>query len=305
MQIVTYRELEPKDDFMMLMEIAFWWPISPKTMQERIETDVRLKHGPVGFCAVKDGRLIGFVGVMDIPTKTVAGETEIIGGVWAVATNPGFARQGICKTLMENALDYFRLQNYRFSFLCTSRTIIAHHIYREMGYEEVESANQYDGVYKVLDKPESANPGLRAHLDPHKAYRIYETFVKGKVGFVVRQSDFVAMYLRRKRFDESKSILLANGYALLSENQDMTKIQEMVALDYDTYEELIDKTEISAKAGVINRAVADPKLLDIYKSRGYGVHTGNNNVLMVKPLKEAWFSDAYGDSFYIGGLDWF
>lgn len=155
MQIVTYRELEPKDDFMMLMDVAFPRPISPKTMQERIETDARLKHSPVGFCAVEDGRLIGFVGVMDIPTKTVVGETEIIGGVWAVATNPSFARQGICKTLMENALDYFRLQNYRFSFLCTGRTIIAYAIYKKMGYGEVRPANRLKAVYKVLDKPES------------------------------------------------------------------------------------------------------------------------------------------------------
>ena len=42
MEIVTYRELEPKDHFMMLMDLAFWWPISPKEMGERISTDVRL-----------------------------------------------------------------------------------------------------------------------------------------------------------------------------------------------------------------------------------------------------------------------
>ncbi|MFQ6002829.1 MAG: hypothetical protein ACE5KJ_03710, partial [Candidatus Zixiibacteriota bacterium] len=88
MNIITYRELEPKDEIMMLLELAFWWPISLKDLDELINMDIRLRNSPVGFCAVTDGRLAGFVGVMDIPTKTVNGKTEIIGGIWAVATNP-------------------------------------------------------------------------------------------------------------------------------------------------------------------------------------------------------------------------
>ena len=107
MKIVTYRELEPKNDFMMLMDLAFWWPLSPKTMEERIRTDARLKDGPVGFCAVEDDRLVGHAGVMDIPTRTAEGKEEIVGGIWAVATNPNRARQGISKILMEKATTIF------------------------------------------------------------------------------------------------------------------------------------------------------------------------------------------------------
>ncbi len=305
MQIVTYRELEPKDDFMMLMDVAFWWPISPKTMQDRIETDARLKHSPVGFCAVKDGRLIGFVGVMDIPTKTISGETEIIGGVWAVATNPGFARQGICKTLMENALDYFRLQNYRFSFLCTGRTIIAYAIYEKMGYEEVEAVNRLKAVYKVLDKPESEEKDVQVYLNPEKIYGIYQKFTENKTGFVIRQKDFVTVFGRRKRFDEKKSILKPKGYALLAEGQNVMKVQDLVALDYDTYTELIDEIEGLAKNGVINGSVSDETLVDTYKSRGYWTQKGHHGVLMVKSLKDVQFDQIYGTSFYIGSLDWF
>jgi hypothetical protein len=90
--IVTFRELKNKDGFVMLMDMAFWWPITPQSMEERMSLDVRLKTGPVGFCAVEHDRLIGYVGVMDIPARTVSGETEIVGGIWAVATNPASAR---------------------------------------------------------------------------------------------------------------------------------------------------------------------------------------------------------------------
>ncbi len=305
MKIVTYKELEPKDDFMMLMDLAFWWPISPKTMEERINTDVRLKSGPVGFCAVEEGRLVGFVGVMDIPTKTVEGKVEIIGGIWAVATNPGFARQGICKTLMEAAHHYFRSQNYRFSFLCTGRTIIAYAFYRKLGYKEVDAVNQFKGAYKVLDKTESEGKNVSSALNSKKIYQLYEKFVEDKTGFVVRQKDFVTMFAKRKRFDERKSIQKEKGYALLTESQNVTKVQDLVALDDSTYGELIEEIERFAKSGVINRSVANEGVLNIYKSKGYRVQNGDDGVLMVKNLTGAEIDAVYGESFYIGILDWF
>jgi predicted acetyltransferase len=304
-KIVTYRELETKDDFMMLMELAFWWPISPEDMEERINSDVRLKDGPVGFCAVKDGKLVGFVGVKDIPTKTVEGKVEIIGGIWAVATNPGFARQGICKTLMEAAHHYFRSQNYRFSFLCTGRTIIAYAIYQKLGYSEVDAVNQFKGVYKVLDKTISVREKIGSTLNPEKIYQLYERFVEDKTGFVIRQKGFVTMYAKRKRFDEKKSILKQKGYALLTETQNVTKVQDLVALEETTYGELIEEIELAAKSGVINRSVAGQRLLDIYESKGYQVQKGDNGVLMVKNLTDAQINKVYGKSFYIGALDWF
>ena len=49
MKIITYRELEPKEDFMMLMDIAFWWPISPKTMEERISYRHKAEKQPSWF----------------------------------------------------------------------------------------------------------------------------------------------------------------------------------------------------------------------------------------------------------------
>jgi predicted acetyltransferase len=303
--VVTFRDLEPKDDFMMLMDIAFWWPKSPRNMEEKITSDVRLKNGPVGFCAVEHDRLIGYVGVMDIPTKTAAGDIETVGGIWAVATNPGLARRGICKLLMERSHQYFQSRGYRFSFLCTSRTIIAYRIYREMEYEEVEAVNAFKAVYKVIDKPQppfSMQPG---YLEPDAIYALHARFAQGRCGFVVRQGDFVSAYSRWKRFDEAKSIYLPNGYALLSDNQNVTKVQDMAALDYDTYAELIDRTERQARAGVINRSVADPELLDLYRSKGYRVQDVSNSVVMVKHLADAGFDQVYSKSFYIAPLDWF
>jgi predicted acetyltransferase len=305
MDIITYRELEQKDEMMMLMELAFWWPMSPKDFNEFINMDVRLKNGPVGFCAVKDGRLTGFVGVMDIPTKTLKGETEIIGGIWCVATNPDFSRQGICKSLMEAAHNHFRKQKYRFSFLCTGRTIIAYEIYRKLGYTEVEYVNQFAAVYKVLDKTKPVDKKADTRLDPEKIYKIYEKFVENKTGFAVRQEDFVTLFAKRKRFGERKSILKDKGYALVTEVRNVIKVQDMVALNDAIYGELIDEIEELAKSGVIDRAVVNERLLRIYKSKGYRVQRGHHGVLMAKNLTDASIDKVYGESFYMAALDWF
>ncbi len=305
MKIVTYRDLEPKADIMMLMDMAFWWPISPQGMEEMMTSDERIKNGPVGFCAVENERLIGYVGVMDIPTRTASGETEMVGGIWAVATNPASARKGICKTLMEEAHVYFQSQDYRFSFLCTGRTIIAYSIYRKMGYEEVESVNQLKAAYKVLDNPESREKKTGVYIDPEKTFGIYEKFARGKVGLVIRQEDFVTMYAGRKKFDQRISILKPDGYALLLDSENVTKVRDMAALSYKTYGEMIDQIEQLGLNGVINGSIDDDKLVGLYRSKGYRVQNGHNGVVMVKALKDARFHDVYGSSFYLGALDWF
>lgn len=305
MEIVTYRELEAKDDLMMLMDIAFWWPITPKAMEDRMNLDARLRDSPVGFCAVEDRRLTGYLGVMDIPTKTISGETELVGGIWAVATNPGLVRRGICKTLMEKAHDYFRSRNYRFSFLCTGRSIIAYSIYSKMGYKEVESVNQLKAAYRVLDQRESRKKHLPLYIDPEKTYGVYEKFAQGKTGFVVRQKDFITMHAKRKAFDEKKSILKPNGYALLSESDKVIKVRDMAALDLDTYGELIDETEQLAQNAVINGSIADQALVELYQSKGYRLQAGHNGVVMAKSLADVNADQVYGGNFYLAPLDWF
>jgi len=206
---------------------------------------------------------------------------------------------------MEAAHHYFRSQNYRFSFLCTGRTIIAYAIYKKMGYEEIKAVNQLKAVYKVLDKPKSPKENINVYLDPEKIYRVYEKFTEGKTGFVVRQKDFVTMYAKRKRFDDKKSILKPNGYALLSESQNVIKVRDLVAFDYDAYGELIDQIEQLAQNGVIDGSVADETLLELYQSKRYRVQKGHHGVLMVKNLKAVQFDELYGPCFYIGALDWF
>lgn len=304
MEIVTYRELEPKDEFMVLMEMGFGSPVAPATFAENINRDVRLKKSPVGFCAVENGTLAGFVGVLDIPTKTVDGTEEIVGGIYAVATNARYAKRGICKTLMDRAHQYFREEKYPFSFLTTSRTIIAYALYRKMDYFEVEKVNRFPIAYKVVTK-DTQQKKFETKLNYDKIYQIHQESVKDKTGFVIRQRDFGRLFAQWESFDQKKSMQEENGYALLREVRKTIKIQELVSLDDKTYEKLLDQVESSAPAGVLDRLVTDEKLLKIYKARGYNIQEGNHSVLMVKKLGNLEFEEAYGDKFHIELLDYF
>lgn len=304
MEIITYRELKNKDAFMFLIDQAFWWPISPSDMEKIINLDIRLKNGPVGFCAVENGDLAGFVGVLDIPTRTASGKEVTVGGIWCVATSPRFAKRGIRKILMDRAHQYFQEKEYPFSFLQTSRTLIAYAIYVKMDYVEIEKVNGYPEAYKVFQK-DKAEKTPETKLAPDKIFNIYQKFVKDRTGFIVRQKDFLKMFSERKRFDQKKSFQGEDGYALISEARDVTKVQELVSQNERTLQKLLDQVESIAQSAVIDRMITDERLLEIYKDRGYCIEEGDHGVFMVKQLGERDFEEAYGKAFHIGALDLF
>jgi len=304
MEIASYRELEPKDDFMLLMEMAFGSPLSPTRFEKIIDVDIRLRNGPVGFCAAENGRCVGFVGVMDIPTRTIDGHVEIVGGIYDVATNPAFARRGLCKALMDRSHQYFQEKKYPFSFLLTNRTIIAYALYKKMGYVEIEKFSRYPTAYKVLRKDEGEKK-FEAHLNPERIHKIYFEYVKDRTGFVVRQKDFMNVFLDWRNFDDKRPLQEENGYALIAGIRGSVRVRELISLDHQTYDKLLDQVESLAPAGVVDRLVADGNLLEIYKARGYNIQLGDHLTFMVKNLGGFEFEKTYGDSFQIRALDLF
>ena len=211
MKIVEYRDLSQKDEFLSLIYQMFLWPLTLQELENTIATDERLL-GPVGYCAVEEGKLAGFVGVMDIPTKTVEG-IEWVEGIWCVATVPQFAHNGVCKNLMSRAHEYF--ETNQFSFLYTSRTIIAYNLCRKLGYREVKKYNEFPTAYKL------AGGGIPAEckegLNWVRIGNLYEDWVVDKTGFALRQKNIRDLLRARKLIDEDKSIQTEKGYALISE----------------------------------------------------------------------------------------
>lgn len=132
MKILVYQELKDKDALLPLMEQAFWWPFDAQEFDRTIRIDPRLRESCVGLCAVEAGKLVGYVGIMDLATRTLEGTVEKAGGIYGVATLPGYTRQGICRMLVDRAHEYLIEKHYRFSFLTTSPTIVAYDLARAL-----------------------------------------------------------------------------------------------------------------------------------------------------------------------------
>ena len=307
MEIVPYPQLAEKDQMFPLMFHGFMSPLDPREFEERRERDFRLKGGPGGFCAVEDGKLLGFVGVMDIPTRSLDGP-EMIGGIHSVVTDPAVTRRGVCTALMEEAHRYFRDRGYRFVFLTTWRSMVSHRLYVKLDYKEVQAVNRFPKAFKLVNRSRRLKAQGRDIVPPtdEDVSRLFAEFTADRTGFVVRPRDYLGFQEWRGRVDVNLSVKLEGGYALVSDHNGPLDIVEIVALDNRAQEHLLQAVEMRAKGTVVDPLVTGETLLRGYQKRNYTVSQGSYVVLMAKPLEPGITVEAvYGDSFYISSLQYF
>lgn len=307
MEIVPYPHLAEKDQMFPLMFRGFVSHLDPREFDERRGRDFRLKGGPGGFCAVESGRLLGFAGVMDIPTRSLDGP-EMVGGIHNVVTDPAVTRRGVCTALMEEAHRYFRDRGYRFVFLTTWRSMVAHRLYVKLGYGEVEAVNRFSKAFKLVNRSRRLKAQGRDIVSPtdEDVSHLFAEFTADRTGFVVRPHDYLGYQEWRGRVDRALSVKVEGGYALVSDHNGPLDIVEMVALDSRAQELLLEVVEMRAKGTVVDPLVAGERLLRGYQIRNYTVSQGSYVVLMAKPLEPGvTVEEAYGDSFYISSLQYF
>jgi predicted acetyltransferase len=310
MKILTYRELESKDALLPLLDNAFAWPFNPRMNEKLVKIDPRLRNSPVGFCAVENEHVIGYVGVMDLATRTLDGRIEYVGGIYGVATLPSHARKGISTELMNRVHEHFREGNYRFSFLCTSHTLVAYSMYQKLGYMDLL---ERPSVYKVLNqkKIKAAAEQRSGKIDFDTLLKIYDKFMKDKTGFVVRDKAYLEMLKKTGYFSSRECIIEEDGYVIFRSNiggtwSKATWIRELLASNAEQMNDLVALIEAKAKDLIMDRGVLDNTLLQVYKSRGYMIEKRSHAVMMVKPLTTyVSFRKTYGDKFFLTDLDFF
>jgi GNAT superfamily N-acetyltransferase len=310
MEILAHKEIESKETLLPLMDNAFGWPFNPRMYERIVKIDPRLRNSPVGFCAVENGRAIGYVGVMDLATRTLDGNVEYVGGIYGVATLPSHARKGISTALMNRVHEHFRERNYRFSFLCTSHTLVAYSMYQKLGYTDLL---ERPSAYKVLNqkKAKATEKQKSKKLDFDKLLKVYGEFMKDKTGLVVRDKAYLTMLKKTSYFGSKDCIIEDDGYVIFRSNwggtwSKATWIRELVALNAKQMNRLLGLVEAKATDLIMDRDVLDKALLQAYKSRGYMVEKRSHIVIMIKPLTgDASFKKTYGDKFYLTDLDYF
>ncbi|MEM2118266.1 MAG: GNAT family N-acetyltransferase [Candidatus Bathyarchaeia archaeon] len=305
MKIVTYRDLTSKDGLLPLMDHAFRWPFNQRTFEDFIKRDPRSRDSPVGFCALENDLPIGFVGVLHLSTRTMDGSVERVGGIYGVATLPSHVRKGVSTALMKRAHEYFAEKGFRFSFLTTSRTLIAHAFYEKLGYFDVA---QYPSAYKIVThkKAELSTKKETAKFDFDKILKIYNEFSRDKTGFVIRDKEHLKMFKKGERITAKQCMFSEKGYAIFRKDREGVWIRELIALTAKDMERLVSRIEQQARDMVYDRIVLNKALLRFYESHGYMIRRESHSVLMAKPLTaNASIKQAYGDKFFMTSLDWF
>jgi len=242
LKVSTYRELESKDGLLPLLDHAFNWIFDERQFDDFMKIDPRLKNSPVGFCALENGRIIGYVGVMDVTTRTLGDALEQVGGLYGVTTLPGFTRRGIFTTLMGKAHEYFREKGYRFSFLGTSPALVAHRLYEKLGYTDVV---EYPSAYKVV-RNKSRNAcveGLVSAFEPQRMLNIYNKATKGRTGLVIRDIPYLNMLKKIERIKPEHLLLDDEGYVVFREDKATIWVRELIATGKKETEKLVAATE--------------------------------------------------------------
>jgi GNAT superfamily N-acetyltransferase len=305
MKVEAYRKLASKNELFPLIDQALWELLNPMEFEEEIKADPRLKLSPVGYAAVEEGHIVGFVGVMDVVTRSLDGSEVKVGGIWDVATHPAHARKGIATNLMQRAHQYFQERDYLFSLLTTGRDSVAYQFYQKIGYHE---ALTFPSAYKLIRKGEKPSEGasIKKKPDWDRILDIHRQTTADRTGLVIRSKDYMSMLELRKIIHPDKTIQTEEGYALLKEDKGNFTIKEIMAPTKRETTRLIRRIEDIAPKTVIDRLVLDDQTLDAYRSQGYMILTESYSVLMAKSLaKSTGFKQIYGDKFYLSSADLF
>tara|TARA_B100001750_G_C15518746_1_gene609620 strand:- start:2517 stop:3431 length:915 start_codon:yes stop_codon:yes gene_type:complete len=304
MEIKYYSELKTKEQFSVLQYLGFRQALNYKTFDLRRELDYRFSGGPGGICALIDNKLVGFVGLMQIPTKTITGN-ELVGGVWCVVTNPDYWGKGICSALMEKAHEYFVEMGCRFCFLSTSKGLISYNLYKKLGYEEITPFQRFPKVFK-FSKTKMEKTNSFSSIDIKKANVLFKEFAKNFTGFVIRSSDFIDFQKWNGRYEDEVSVQCEDGYALASRNSGHLVIEEFISMNDVAATSILKRLESKSQGLLIDPIVSYEGHKKLYQKRKYVFEESQNFVFMVKPLvANAKFFESYGDKFYINSLSVF
>jgi GNAT superfamily N-acetyltransferase len=200
----------------------------------------RLDPRPFPFLAlyaVDEGNVVGQVGVFRLPMMMTHGP-EDVGGIWAMATHPGYSRRGVGSLLIEEAHARMRAAGLRFSVLGTSRHWVAHPFYRRHGYQEIagfaSALNHRDSLLSYENKLQ-VKQATRENLDETDA--LFHQIAIGKIGFARRHDPFMSMMVDigdAMGIDDLRLLWLDDdlvGYAVVRPSETMFKIDDILLRD--------------------------------------------------------------------------
>jgi len=304
MAIVPFDRIRDYYQFMKLMHGAFGWAESPEQVAKVRRLDPRFRD-PFGFALQEGKRLLGFVGTVDVPMRTIAGDVELVGGIHSVATDPDAARSGVATRLLEYSHRFFRQRGYRFSFLCTSRALVAHRLYEQFGYADIRQLEQYPRAYRSFRERKGKAPKSGRKPDYRLIQRIFSQAVRDRTGCAVRGPNWPRAICETRDLKPQNVITLPEGYAFTSAWSKTLFIDEWQALSRAACESIYERLQKRRMSAWIVGQVDGEPLKSFLTEKGFSFAYGRYQVRMVKPLGRASFESVFGDRFSFALLDSF
>jgi GNAT superfamily N-acetyltransferase len=306
MGIIAFDQIRDYYEFMKLMHSAFGWAESLERIRKMRRLDPRYRN-PYGFALQEGKRLLGFVGTVDVPMRTLEGRTEMVGGIHSVSTDPEVSRSGVATRLIEHSHRYFQELGYRFSFLCTSRSLVAHRLYEKLGYSDISRLEQCPRAYRSFPEPKRDEPEAKRmkKLDSRRIRWVFECANVDKTGCAVRVRNWPQVILEERELKTGDVIVRPDGYAFTSTWGRTLFIDEWIALSPEACRDIYLSLQRRRKSAWIV-AQADGAVLQAFlKEQEFSFAYGRYGVFMVKPLARASFESVFGDRFHFSRLDAF
>ena len=309
MKIVEYDDVDPVSVFQVTM-LALGFALTPEHAEHIRRTDPR-PFPYLAVCAVEDDVVIGHVGVFRLPVISTEGR-EDVGGIWAVSTHPEHAGGGVASLLLEEAHARMQSVGLRFSTLGTDRFRVAHKLYRQHGYVDMQVWATALARWETAHKPTR----LRARPPDQEGFefveKIFEKVASDYLGFARRHTPF--MRLRDQVSLEHIWILWRNnepaGYGIAHADKDVLNISDLLLQNDIDAPEAVAAIAEEIKTSYVQVSINRPVDIASLRRNSYQVAHPNWAAFMVKPLvPEVTIEDArrlFGigtDRFLISWLD--
>ncbi len=291
MEILEYDQVDPKQ-VLALNLFSLGYALDAARVAVMREREARLAPF-VALYGVHGGKVLGQVGVLETTVETASGP-ERFGALWAVATHPDAARQGIAEALVEEAHRRMRKRGLRWSFLTTSRSLVAHGLYLKAGY--VDGADLGQAVAGDVANEESpADRGGEYTLVPGEEaqepliYALYQRSVSGRLGFIHRPPGFVQGAVAAGDLSWDELFLVHRdsepvGYAVVSRRRGHACVRELRVLPGIERVDVLLAVRRAFQGPVLYQGACTQDELDGLRRAGFRQAAAGWGTLMVKNL---------------------
>lgn len=304
--VVPYEGLRDPRDFFELMEACFGEVAAPEHPELLRRYDER-RAREFGFGIYRGRTLASFIGVAELQVRTRSGDIETALGIHHVATHPAYAQQGLCRQMLDFVHERYSRAGRRFSFLYTSRSLVARSLYDKLGYADIPLAGARAPRALLILPPRHRRPepNRTRAADLAIAEKLFAESTAGQVGFVVRQRGWPLARLRQWKQRPADVFVDRDGYAFTEPDTFGRRIYEFITRNRAAYVRLLDRICSATSGGLVDYYVRDPILRRIYAGRGARFRRETNSCLMVKPLARATFRSVFGTRFFQSPVDQF